>query len=90
MGCGLAGFAVGIFWPGCFSISSASLPRGGTVMFCLLALCGDLGCSMGPTVVGMVSSAFGDKLQAGILMAVLFPLLLVACVVARKRIVKKA
>ena len=89
LGCGLAGFAVGIFWPGCFSISSASLPRGGTVMFCLLALCGDLGCSLGPTVVGMVSSAFSDRLQAGILAAVLFPLVLVGCVLARKRLAKR-
>ena len=89
LGCGLAGFSVGIFWPGCFSISSASLPAGGTVMFCLLALCGDLGCSLGPTVVGMVSSAFNDRLQAGILVAVLFPAMLIACVMMRRKLAKK-
>ena len=90
LGCGLAGFSVGIFWPGCFSISSASLPRGGTVMFCLLALAGDLGCSLGPTVVGMVSSAFNDRLQAGTLAAVLFPLVLIICICVRRRLARKS
>lgn len=89
LGCGLAGFSVGIFWPGCFSVSSSALPRGGTTMFCLLALCGDLGCSLGPTAVGMVSSAFGDRLQAGILLAILFPLLLIGCIALMKRLTRK-
>lgn len=76
IGCGFCGLSVGIMWPGCFSMASASLPRGGTALFALLALAGDLGCSSGPTVVGFVASALGDNLQRGILFGAIFPVLL--------------
>lgn len=76
IGCGLCGLSVGILWPGTFSIASKKIPAGGTAMFALLALGGDLGCSGAPTFVGFVSSAFGDNLKMGILIAVIFPLLL--------------
>ena len=73
LGCAACGFSVGIFWPGTFSTASAALPGGGTAMFALLALGGDLGCSGGPTVVGMVSGALGGSLQGGLLFALVFP-----------------
>ena len=78
IGCAVCGLSVGIMWPGTFSKAAASLPRGGTAMFALMALAGDLGCSGGPTLVGMVSSSFGDDLKKGILVAVIFPVLLIA------------
>ncbi len=73
LSCGICGLSVGIMWPGTFSRASASIKRGGTAMFALLALAGDLGCSGGPTVAGIASSLFGDDLKKGILAAVLFP-----------------
>ena len=76
VGCAVCGFSVGIMWPGTFSKASAALPRGGTAMFALLALGGDIGCSGGPTLVGMVSGALGDNLKMGILAGIIFPLLL--------------
>lgn len=76
IGCGVCGLSVGIMWPGTFSKAAASIPRGGTALFALMALAGDLGCSSGPTVVGMISGAFGDDLKKGILAAICFPLLL--------------
>lgn len=76
VGCAVCGLSVGIMWPGTFSKAAASLRGGGTAMFALLALAGDLGCSGGPTLAGMVSGAAGDNLRAGILAAVVFPLLL--------------
>ena len=76
LGCGLCGLSVGIMWPGTFSKASASLTRGGTAMFALLALAGDVGCSGGPTVVGMISGALGDNLKLGILAGIVFPVLL--------------
>ncbi len=85
VGCGICGFSVGIFWPGTFSMAAASLRRGGTALFCMLALAGDLGCSLGPTVVGFVSSAVKDNLKIGILVAIVFPLLLTLCVQLKKR-----
>lgn len=73
LGCGICGFSVGILWPGAFSIASASLKRGGTLMFALLALAGDMGCSGGPTYVGMIAGAASGSLKSGILAAVIFP-----------------
>lgn len=77
IGCGLCGLSVGILWPGTFSIASATIRGGGTAMFAFLALAGDLGCSGGPTFVGLVSSTFSDNLKAGILGAIIFPILLI-------------
>lgn len=74
VGCGICGFSVGILWPGTFSRAAAALPTGGTVMFALFALAGDLGCASGPTLAGFVSGAMGDNLKAGILAAIVFPL----------------
>ena len=78
LGCAVCGLSVGIMWPGTFSKASAGLPRGGTAMFALMALAGDLGCSGGPTLVGMVSSSLGDNLKRGILAGIVFPILLLA------------
>ena len=83
--CAVCGLSVGIMWPGTFSKASAALPKGGTVMFALLALGGDIGCSGGPTLVGMISGAFGDNLKMGILAGIIFPvLLLVGIIFCRK------
>ena len=78
LGCGLCGLSVGILWPGVFSIAAGRMPAGGTALFALLALGGDLGCSSGPTLVGFVSEQAGGALQAGLLAAILFPLVLLA------------
>ncbi len=75
-GCAVCGLSVGIMWPGTFSKAAASIPRGGTALFALMALAGDLGCSGGPTLVGMVSGHFNEDLKRGILAAAVFPLLL--------------
>lgn len=75
-GCAICGLSVGIMWPGTFSKAAASISRGGTALFALMALAGDVGCSGGPTLVGMVSSYFNEDLKKGILAAVIFPLLL--------------
>ncbi len=76
--CAICGLSVGIMWPGTFSRASEAVPRGGTAMFALLALGGDLGCAGGPTLVGLVSDAAGDNMKTGILAAVIFPILLLA------------
>ena len=80
IGCGLCGLSVGILWPGSFSRADSVLPRGGTAMFALLALGGDLGCSLGPTLVGTVSDA-ANSLHRGILAGVIFPALMILCLI---------
>lgn len=84
IGCGICGFSVGILWPGTFSMASASMPTGGTALFALLALGGDLGCSGGPTYVGLISAALGDDLRKGIFCAIIFPILLIVGLVLKR------
>ena len=85
VGVGLCGLAVGIFWPGTFSTAAASLRSGGTAMFALMALAGDLGCSGGPTLAGAIAGAFGDNLRLGILCAVAFPALMILGILLIRR-----
>lgn len=84
MGCGLCGLSVGIMWPGVFSLASAQMPLGGTTLFALLALAGDVGCSGGPTTVGLVAGAFSENLKAGLMVAALFPAILFVCSTIRR------
>lgn len=76
LGCGLCGLFIGIMWPGILSLSSSAIPKGGTPMYSLLALGGDVGCSIGPSLVGFVSAACGGDLHMGILAASFFPLIM--------------
>lgn len=78
VGCAVCGLSVGIMWPGTFSKAAADIPRGGTALFAMMALAGDMGCSGGPTLVGLISSQFNDDLKKGILAALIFPFLLLA------------
>lgn len=85
VGCGLCGLSVGILWPGVFATASERIPTGGTAMFAYLALAGDLGCSSGPTLVGMAAGAFGDNLSIGLLFALIFPVVLIIGSLATKK-----
>ena len=76
LGCGFCGFSVGIFWPGTFSMAAGVLPGGGSAMYALMALAGDLGCGSGPTVVGMVADACRNDLRKGIAVALVFPIVM--------------
>lgn len=76
VGCAVCGFSVGIFWPGTFSMGAKLLPTGGTAMYALMALAGDVGCSSGPTVVGMVASHFEGDLKKGLAAAMVFPVVI--------------
>ncbi len=77
IGCVLCGFSVGIMWPGTISISSLKFPMGGTAMFALLAMAGDLGGSVGPAVVGKVTQYAGDDIRAGMRVGLVFPAVLI-------------
>ncbi len=77
IGCTLCGFSVGIMWPGTISISSKKFPAGGTAMFALLAMAGDLGGSIGPAIVGRVTQYAGDNIRAGMGAGLVFPVVLI-------------
>lgn len=74
--CGLCGFSVGIMWPGTLSLASKTL-GGTTTMFALFAVFGDIGCTLGPTIVGMVSAAFNDDLKKGLACIIIFPVIMI-------------
>ena len=77
VGCATCGFGCGIMWPATFSLSSSKIPRGGVLMFGILALLGDGGCLVGPALTGAISSAFGNDLRYGFGVALIFPLLMI-------------
>ena len=80
LACAVCGFSVGIMWPGTFSLAAEKMPTGGTAMFALLALFGDMGCATGPALVGKATTLLGDNLGKGLLFAVVFPVVMIVCV----------
>ena len=88
-GCALCGLAVGIMWPGTISLSSQKCPRGGTAMFAFLALAGDLGATVSPALVGSLAELSGGNLKNGLLVAAVFPVVLVIGLILLGRNVKK-
>lgn len=79
IGCALCGFSVGIFWPGTLSIAASLMPSGSASLYALLALAGDLGCTAGPTLAGLAAAGAGNSIQHGISIAILFPVLILIC-----------
>jgi fucose permease len=81
-GCMVSGLAVGIMWPGSISLTSARIPKGGTALFALLALAGDVGGTFGPSLVGLGIKSSENDIQCGLLAASVFPVMLVICLLA--------
>jgi MFS-type transporter involved in bile tolerance (Atg22 family) len=69
-------------WPGTISISAQKCPKGGTAMFAFLALAGDLGAAIGPSMVGTIADAVGGDLKTGLLFATVFPAILIFGLIA--------
>ncbi len=86
LGCSICGLSVGIMWPGVFSLAAAHCPKGGTAMFAFLALAGDIGCAGGPAVVGTLSEVSGGNLKAGLLCAMVFPVILLIQIHSLRRV----
>ena len=84
-GCAFCGMAVGIMWLGTISISSQKCPRGGTALFAFLALAGDLGATVSPALVGSISEMAGGNLKMGLLVATVFPVVLVVGLMILKK-----
>lgn len=90
VGCAVCGFSVGIFWPGTFSLAAMKLPTAGTAMYAFMALAGDVGCSAGPTVVGMAANLLNGDLKKGLLAALVFPIMILAGIaVLREKALQK-
>lgn len=81
--CAVTGFSVSLMWPGMISLSARVFTTGGTALFGLLAMGGDIGCAVGPWLTGVVGSA--TSLNTGLLVAVIFPLTMFIGVAAMQR-----
>jgi hypothetical protein len=79
-----------MMWTGTFSTASQANPLGGTAMFALLALAGDLGCAGGPTLVGFIAGAADGRLQTGLLWAIIFPIGLMVGLYMLRRWLKRS
>lgn len=88
IGCALCGIAVAPMWPGAFSIASKEIPKASTTMFACFALAGDLGCTVGPSIVGFVSGS-NDNIAKGLLSSVIFPAAMIICLLFVRIINKK-
>ncbi len=88
IGCVCCGFSVGIMWPGTISITSPRIPKGGTALFALLAMAGDLGGGFGPSLVGNITQQAGDNLRSGLLAGSVFPLIMILALLAMSRLTK--
>ena len=85
LGCAICGLAVGIMWPGTYSLAAGAIKNGGTAMFAILALAGDAGCTFGPTLVGFVSGIFDENIRIGFLTAAVFPAVIIVGVIIYNR-----
>lgn len=92
-GCALAGFSVGLMWPGTISLAAPAIPSGGTLLYSLLALGGDVGCAAGPGLVGLISGRIAASggtseagLKAGLAFGLIFPILLaLGCLMLKRK-----
>lgn len=79
VGFAICGCAVSLLWPGAICLATTYIPTGSTVMFSVLALTGAFGCTVGPSIAGMVASQYNNSVKLGILATSAFPIL---CVIA--------
>ncbi|MCQ2477954.1 MAG: MFS transporter [Clostridia bacterium] len=74
--CALCGFSVSLLWPGTYSLAAKRFGGGNTVMFSIFALCGDIGCSAGPWLLGYIADVSGS-LKKGFAVCTVFPLVMI-------------
>lgn len=81
LACGICGLSVGVLWPGNISNAAGMIPNGGVSMFALLALLGDFGCMIGPSIAGSVADAFGGDISISFAFSTIFPIILLVSII---------
>ena len=64
LACALTGLSASILWPGSIITVSERIPMGGVIMYALMAAGGDLGASVGPELVGVITDAVAANSRA--------------------------
>ncbi|MBR6563308.1 MAG: MFS transporter [Clostridia bacterium] len=57
LACAFTGFFVSMMWPGSLVVAQNCFPSGGVFIFAMMAAGGDLGASVGPQLVGVITDA---------------------------------
>ncbi len=73
--CAVCGFSVSLFWPGTLSAGAKAFPKGDAVMFSVFAMCGDIGCCIGPWILGIIAD--NASLNVGFAVSSVFPLVMI-------------
>lgn len=89
IGCGLCGLSVGILWPGTYSRAAIQLHGCSVTTYALLALGGDIGCLIGPSIAGRIADRFGGELRYAFLFALVFPVFGVVLSIVLQRCAQK-
>lgn len=55
LACGLTGLCASMLWPGCLLVASSRITTGGVFIYAMMAAGGDLGASIGPQMVGIIT-----------------------------------
>lgn len=55
LGCAVCGLSVSVMWPGVISLSAEKFHSSGTAIFSLMAMLGDIGCAVGPWILGLIA-----------------------------------
>lgn len=55
--CAFTGFCASMLWPGSLIVASDRFPNGGVFIFAMMAAGGDLGASIGPQLIGLITDA---------------------------------
>ncbi len=90
IGCALCGLAISAMWPATLSLSTKRLKGGTTMMFAFLALSGDIGCTTGPTAIGLITNALNGDLKQGLLFSIAFPIIIIVLLLFTKEKQNKA
>ncbi len=72
--CAVCGFTVSVMWPGTYSAGAKAFPKGDAVMFSVFAMCGDLGCCLGPWILGIIADI--KSLNTGFTVTAVFPIIM--------------
>lgn len=67
LACALTGLSASMLWPGSIITVSERIPSGGVIMYALMAAGGDLGASIGPELVGVITDAIASNADMSIL-----------------------
>ncbi len=57
LACAFTGFCTALMWPGCLTVASERFPQGGVFIFAMMAAGGDLGASVVPQLMGIITDA---------------------------------